>query len=142
MRPIQAIIASIVAVQLLISGCFYDPDRSQIPEDTGSMPFNPEDIVGDAGCDASGDAACENAQPSGLGVVCYSDSECAAYHANSCVKKTMEASEKGYCTIADCIPQDCARVVGFQCCNCPLQGAACATDDDATLAETSGCTCD
>ncbi len=73
-----------------------------------------EDAEDDAGITDSGPGN----SPTGLGVECETDAECAGYDADFCAHDPTAPGGPGACTIKDCagIPDKCPDDLGLACC--------------------------
>ena len=115
---------------LFFSGCFFDTSGDPTLTETDAGP--PDSGFTDAG------------EEIGLGYVCTGDLDCAEYLADSCMQNPDEPDSPGYCTISDCVPEDCLGA--FSCCDCAsvemVGDIFCATEEDAVLlTDFLGCTC-
>jgi len=117
---------AIVLIAAFSTGCFYDPDRSQI------------DLLYDSSTPPLVDGGVE-----GLGAPCDDSTDCAEYaEANYCAANPMSPDQGGQCTILNCTADDCPE--GFQCCDCAatiLAVIICIDDASAEQAVLFGCTC-
>lgn len=127
MRLGSAIFVLVVGLAFLVSGCFYDPDRSKISEEDTSE----EDSVSDGGI-----------TDAGIGSECTEDKPCTDEEADFCLTSPMAPGEPGICTVKDCAPGDCPA--GYKCCNCTgssvMDVVACIPEDDVAFFE-DYCTC-
>lgn len=79
--------------------------------------------------------------PTGLGEICHEPSDCEDFEANWCA--ISEFKPDGFCTIQNCIPEDCPEA--YRCCDCTVagRGIVCTREADAVGAEQYlGCTCE
>jgi len=109
----------LLAATFAFAGCFYDTDGE------------PKLI----------DAAVED---NGLGTPCADDTDCADLEAAACALNPMAPDDPGYCTIEDCVAEDCTG--DYQCCDCSassmVDGVFCASAEDASMVGAYGCTCE
>ena len=90
-------IAALGAVSVvLLSACFYDVDRSKIPDDD------------------EGSGSVDDGGLSGLGEPCSIDGQCDTEEANYCAVDTYTG--QGVCTVKDCLNDGCPSE--HQCCDC------------------------
>jgi hypothetical protein len=103
---------------LVASSCFYDPDRSRIPDEgdsAGNEAATESESAGHDGGTASGWAW------SGLGMDCEAKSDaCAGYEADYCLVNPTNPGGPGKCTITGCDDKGCPD--DYLCCDCSAVG--------------------
>jgi hypothetical protein len=127
MRSIKTMLPIVTIAVLIVTACFYDPDRSKIAQEDANIT--------DA---AAVDSGAGSDWPwSGLGMVCDSESgECEEYDADYCLADPSNPGEPGRCTIKGCDIKGCPNL--YKCCDCSGVGMEimCVPDAYAELIST------
>ena len=120
-------ISMLLAIPLLVAGCFFDTSGEPADVDTETET----DTVVDAGVEGLGDPCTETG------------GECAGLEADFCMYDPTGA-EDGGCTVSGCLADGCPT--GYTCCDCTEASYyfvdLCAPDEYASLLPMAGCTCE